>query len=368
MSYKNEFSHPQIGRILNSSVVLALVLDLNGCIVDCNKKCEEITGHSLGQLRGKLMHELFPMQEASFCGCPGNNLRDSFPPRYDTYCVGTNADLRFIAWAGMPVLSNDSVQQLLCIGIDITDRKRMEADLRNSLAVEEVIGRVSRLLLSPERPDLNDIVRIIAESFALKNASVMRFEQDDQKSARAWNYPHTETSHDLSEAGLLHFSWWINKLEQGEYVFLPDHAASSEEMLKGKGCHAVVFPISSLTQGLVGCMRLGGLETMRKWTKQDLAAFRDIADMIGFYWERDKAQKELLRNMELTQLASHAKSEFLASISHEIRTPMNAILGLSELALDAELTCDQRREYLETIKSSADSLLRILDAYLMYRE
>jgi len=78
---------------------------------------------------------------------------------------------------------------------------------------------------------------------------------------------------------------------------------------------------------------------------------------------RVRAQSELRKAKEQAEAASRAKGQFLANMSHEVRTPMNAILGMTDFALHTNLDA-QQRDCLSAVKSSAESLLALLNDVL----
>ena len=114
------------------------------------------------------------------------------------------------------------------------------------------------------------------------------------------------------------------------------------------------LPFRDRSGAIIGLMGISHDITERKLA--ELALARQAEEL-----KRTNVALEQLA--KAAQAASRAKGEFLANMSHEIRTPLNGVIGMTELALQTELTREQR-EYLETVRFSAESLLSVINDIL----
>jgi len=148
------------------------------------------------------------------------------------------------------------------------------------------------------------------------------------------------------------------------------------ELFMGKNIHSIMpQDLVELTMNNLGLARQSGKMQVFEYqlpTNGEIKHFEarinlceggDFLALVRDVTERKRSDEMLWKAKEEAEAAAKAKSEFLANMSHEIRTPMNGVLGMTELLLAGALS-EEQRQYAQTIRASADSLLVILNDIL----
>ncbi len=147
-----------------------------------------------------------------------------------------------------------------------------------------------------------------------------------------------------------------------DLLFPPELTASSMELIRqtqsGERWETVEIKIQHCN-GPVRTVLWNSATLFKPDGRTAMATIAQGQDITG----RKRTEEELKIAKDAAEAANRAKSDFLASMSHEIRTPMNGVIGMTELLLESGLD-DNQRELAETVKSSGDHLLQIINDIL----
>ncbi len=366
----------QLAAIVTSSADAIIGSALDSTIVSWNRAAQEMIGYSAEEVIGKSIATIIPPERLSEVPEVLEKMRRGQRlERFDSVCQRKNGDRLDVSLAISPILSkNGDILGISTIAHDISLRKRAEAELhlsRQSLILRNQILDLF-LTVSDERI-YEQVLQMVLKSTDSKHGLFGYIAENGDLVVPSMTEEVWESCRVANkDARFPHEVWagiWAVALERKAAFFNNDPGVVPNGHTDIERSMAVPVLYQGKAIGLIVVANKAS-----DYTRHDQQLLEDVstymASVLSARLQRDALERvrqqneaELIAAKELAEQASRAKTQFLANMSHELRTPMNGILGMAELALDTSLDAEQR-EYLMTVQSSGNALLRLIDGLL----
>ena len=177
--------------------------------------------------------------------------------------------------------------------------------LKDRLAIEEAVSKISRIFLSSDSIELEEVLSIVGKASSVSRTSIIyrSYDRDEIKEVHEWCQPSMLIKHEKKDTDEHFYKWLFEKLRSDNIIMVPDIAIlprdgeREKKILTARNIRSILaIPIYSPSNSFFGAISFEDLEKPREWLGEEAQTFRVISGMISTYWERKHVLEALAKS------------------------------------------------------------------------